>query len=253
MNRIQPSTNQRPTADASTAAVIDSAVYSSTRGACCHSLFAPLHYEAGYAYPLLVWLHGPRDDENQLRRIMPEVSMRNYVAVAPRGTLAAHSDDCEADGDSCGYDWVQSEDHILLAQQRIFDGIDHARERYRIHPERIFLAGFDCGGTMAFRVAMAHPRYFAGILSLGGPFPTGMAPLRHLNAARRLPVLMAGGRFGERYGDRRVAADLRLLHSAGMSVTLRLYPCGDELSPQILADVDRWIMQQVCPNEAQTS
>ena len=23
-----------------------------------HSLFAPLHYEQGYAYPLLVWLHG---------------------------------------------------------------------------------------------------------------------------------------------------------------------------------------------------
>jgi len=38
---------------------------------------------------------------------------------------------------------------------------------------------------------------------------------------------------------------LRLLHSAGMSVTLRVYPGGDELSPQMLADVDRWIIEQI--------
>ena len=36
-----------------------------------HSLFAPLKYEPGYAYPLLVWLHGLHGDERQLLRIMP--------------------------------------------------------------------------------------------------------------------------------------------------------------------------------------
>lgn len=50
-----------------------------------YSLFGPLHYEANYAYPLIVWLHGPGDDEHQLRRIMPAISLRNYVAVARNG------------------------------------------------------------------------------------------------------------------------------------------------------------------------
>ena len=54
-----------------------------------HALFAPLHYESNYAYPLIVWLHGANDDERQLKRIMPFVSLRNYVAVSPRGTVAA--------------------------------------------------------------------------------------------------------------------------------------------------------------------
>ncbi len=27
----------------------------------CHCIFTPLHYERNYAYPLIVWLHGPDD------------------------------------------------------------------------------------------------------------------------------------------------------------------------------------------------
>ena len=53
------------------------------------ALFAPMHYESNYAYPLIVWLHGANDDERQLKRIMPFVSLRNYVAVSPRGTVTA--------------------------------------------------------------------------------------------------------------------------------------------------------------------
>jgi len=38
---------------------------------------------------------------------------------------------------------------------------------------------------------------------------------------------------------------LRLLHTAGISVTLRQYPCEHQLSEQMLRDVDRWIMEQI--------
>ena len=53
-----------------------------------YTLFAPLHYEPNYAYPLVIWLHGPGDDERQLLRVMPLVSMRNYVSVGPRAPHA---------------------------------------------------------------------------------------------------------------------------------------------------------------------
>ena len=48
-----------------------------------HSFFVPLHYEPNYAYPLLVWLHGPGESHSALKQVMPHVSMRNYVGVAP--------------------------------------------------------------------------------------------------------------------------------------------------------------------------
>ncbi len=204
------------------------------------TLFAPVHYERNYAYPLVVWLHGPGDDENQLKRIMPVISLRNYVGVSVRGT-----NPCKSASGKPGFAWAQSPPHTALAEQRVVDAVQAAQGRYNIAPRRVFLAGFDCGGTMALRLAFSHPARFAGVLSLGGEFPVGGAPLSCLTAARRVPVFLACGRESQRYPSTVVCDNLKLLHSAGMDLTLREYPGGHEISPQMLADMDRWIMDLV--------
>jgi hypothetical protein len=43
------------------------------------------------------------------------------------------------------------------------------------------------------------------------------------------------------------------LHAAGMLVTLRQYPCGHELAPQMLVDVDRWIIEQINSPDSEPS
>jgi len=206
-----------------------------------HSFFAPLHYEPGYAYPLIVWLHGCGGDERQLQRIMPSVSMRNYVAVAPQGIPLPEAGRNRRER----YDWLQNEDHILHAEQRVFECVDLAAGKYNISPDRVFLAGFDRGGTMAMRIAMAHARRFAGVISLCGAFPSGPKLFGNLADARRLGILLAAGRDSDRYPAARVCDDLRLIHTSGLSVTLRQYPCGHELSPRMLADLDRWIIEMI--------
>ena len=230
---------------------IESGLFSTTQHDTIHTLFSPLHYEPGYSYPLLVWLHGSGCDERQLLRIMPLVSMRNYVAVAPRGVAVASR---QAAGpllvENAAYGWTPDEHDLQEAEQRVFDSIEIAFRRYNVDPRRVFLAGFDTGGTMAFRVAMNHPYKFAGVLSLGGGLPTGGAPLSRLPEARQLAVFLASGRRSTVYGEKQVCDDLRLLHTAGMSITLRLYPCGHELSPQMLSDIDRWIMEQISASKA---
>jgi phospholipase/carboxylesterase len=220
---------------------VDSASFSTQAIDFPHVLFAPLHYEAGYAYPLIVWLHGCGDDERQLRRVMPLVSMRNYAAVAPRGIRLPD----QGGGSREHYGWMQTEDHILRAEQRVFDGIELASRQYNIHPQRVFLTGFDHGGTMAMRIAMSHPSRFAGVISLCGAFPTGRTPFGNLVTARRLGVFLASGRHSREYPAASVCEDLRLMHTAGLSITLRQYPCGQELTPQMLADMDRWIIEQI--------
>src|SRR4051794_33094544 len=149
MNRIQPrspatkfSPNESKLSDLAEATLSRSSSYQSP-----HTLFAPLHYERNYAYPLIVWMHGPDDNENQLKRIMPLVSLRNYVAIAPRGTAGS-------DTSPTAFHWQQTDEHIHLAEQRVWDCLAAARERFNIAPGRIFLAGYDCGGTMAYRIAM---------------------------------------------------------------------------------------------------
>jgi phospholipase/carboxylesterase len=214
------------------------ATVSVARGEAFYSLFAPLHYEPNYGYPLLVWLHGPDDDESQLKRIMPLVSMRNFVGVAPRGTTARR------DTHRQQYAWRDAPADIAVAEQRVFESIAAAQRKFNIRPQRIFLGGFDCGGTMAFRLAMLHPDRFRGVMSLGGPFPTGSC-LRRLHEARNMNVFICGGATSERYPASRVCDDLRLLHCAGMHITLRHYPCGHVITPDMLADMNRWMMELV--------
>jgi phospholipase/carboxylesterase len=237
MNRIEPSTQSpKHATPASSSFDISSASFSRTSSDAPHAIFAPLHYESNYAYPLIVWLHGQGDDERQLLRVMPMVSMRNYLAVAPRGLVSGNESDCP---------WPQSAEQIQQAEQRVFDSVDAVGGKFHFSSQRVFLAGFDTGGTMAFRVAMNPPDRFAGVLSLGGAFPTGRTPFGRLPEARKLPVFLAVGRDSTHYPPEDVCANLRLLHTAGLSITLRQYPCRHELLPQMLRDVDRWIIEQV--------
>jgi phospholipase/carboxylesterase len=43
---------------------------------------------------------------------------------------------------------------------------------------------------------------------------------------------------------------LRLLHVAGCTVALRQYPGGDNLTSNMLSDLDRWVMELVCSGNA---
>lgn len=202
--------------------------------------FTPQHYEPGYAYPLVVWLHGPGDNERQLRRVMPLTSTRNYVAAAPRAP--------RHDGSTAGmtFRWDQKQRDIDVAAARVLQTVRVAQKRYNIHPQRIFLAGYLGGGAMAIRLALRNPELFAGAASIGGGFPQGCSPLARLSEARSLPMLMIHLQKSNRYPESQLCEDLRLLHTAGMKIDLHQYLCGDELSTDMFEDLNRWLMQKVC-------
>jgi phospholipase/carboxylesterase len=198
-------------------------------------LLAPQHYERNYAYPLVVWLHDCGGDERELKRVMPLVSLRNYVSLAVRGTSQ----------DSGGYGWSESADAILAAESRIAEAIAQAKQRFNVHPERVFLVGHGVGGTMALRLALRAPDRYSIAASIGGSFPEGQAPLSRLSAIRDSRLLIMHCRDSLAYPVERVCQELRLFHAAGMAVTLRQYPCADELTTQMLRDLDVWLMEQV--------
>ena len=155
----------------------------------CRSLQAPLHYEAGYAYPLLIWLHGDGGDERQLQFVMKHISLRNYVSAAPRGPASAadvFDDDEYGQG---GYVWRQEDDHIFLAQERIWDCVVEAKKQFNVHPDRVFLAGYQSGGTMAVR-----RRRF--------PSPSG-SPAQSRCADRSRPAARRWGGLSTRSGQSR--------------------------------------------------
>lgn len=206
-----------------------------------HCLFSPIHYEPNYAYPLLVWLHGPDSSELELRQMMPLVSVRNYVGVAPRGTRRTSKT-------RRLYSWRQTPGEVADACQRVRDSIEIARESFNIHEKRVFVAGCGEGGSMALRVGMEHPELFAGAISLGGRVPRGGNAFHRINAARKLPLMLSASTDKDSYTNEQMMADVRLLHSGGFSLNVVLYPEGDGLTDIMFSDIDVWLMERACPS-----
>jgi phospholipase/carboxylesterase len=205
-----------------------------------HSLFSPIHYEAGYQYPLVVWLHGPESSELELQQVMPFVSVRNYVGVSPRGTKRTSRE-------FRLFSWESSPDGVAEATERVLDCVQIASRRFNIHRDRIFLAGYGEGGTMALRIGLDNPGLFAGVCSLAGPVPRGGHAFRNLRAARKLPLMVSVSPVEGEYGEAQVLEDIRLLHCGGFKLSLQLYPGGDSLTHKMLTDLDGWLMSQFCP------
>ncbi|HMO14206.1 MAG TPA: hypothetical protein PKD64_10645 [Pirellulaceae bacterium] len=199
-----------------------------------YTLFIPQHYEAKYAYPLLVWLHADGQDHRQVLKMMPHLSHRNYTAVSISSPF----------GDGCT-SWLQDPVCIERTAERIEVAINHAKLRLNVDPERVFIVGCGSGGTMAMRVAFAFPNWFAGVISLNGEVPQDGQPLGSWTRCRNLPIFWAHARRSNRFGECTLCQNLKLLHVAGFSLVLKQYPCGDSLDSQVFHDMNTWIMETI--------
>src|SRR5260221_2420099 len=63
--------------------------------------FLPTGYEPHYAYPLVVFFHGHGGNEEQILRLAPRLSRRNYICIGLRGQQLLGQ---RSDG-SMGYTW----------------------------------------------------------------------------------------------------------------------------------------------------
>ena len=207
--------------------------------------FTPVHYEPAYAYPLIVWLHGPDSREEEVHQAMEHISVRNHVAISVRGNeFSPNSKDV--------FRWKNGSAGTSNAAQRVQKAIDHAKENFNIHADRIFVAGSLDSGTLALRLAMENPELCNGAISLGGRLPKGSRPLKRINEVRKQPLMLVVSP-NEQYQLEEVMSDVRLLHSAGLSLELRLHPEGDELTDRMLSDANAWILRQFCPAEVSSA
>ena len=158
---------------------------------------------------------------------MKRLSLRNYLAVIP--AFASHTGD-----------------------EPLWEAIDRMRDRASVHPRRVYLVGQGAGGSDAFRIACRHPDAFAGVVSLGGPFPLAEGLFARLADVRRLPMLWCCHRTADPEVARHTDRTLRVFHAAGAMLSMRIYPGSNDRSPAILADVNRWLMDEICGTSALT-
>jgi phospholipase/carboxylesterase len=203
--------------------------------------FLPYGYEPNYPYPLLVFLHGNGGSEEQVLRLAPQLSRRNYICIALRGPApAAHPDGRAA------YSWGSDGRPNAVVEEYVFRAVEETRRHFHVHSERIYLAGFREGAALAYSLGLMYPDRFAGIISLNGCMPRCGGPLLRLPDIRKLKVLIGHGVANAVVPQRLARDDHRLLYTAGLSVKMHSYASNHRIHPDMLRDVDRWIMRQIC-------
>lgn len=201
------------------------------------TVYLPEHYEAGYAYPLIVWFHGDGASENELHRVMPMISERNYIGVALRGDVAS------ANGWSWSADAADSPE--LLNDVRLI--ATALRRQYHIHSERIYLAGFGSGATTAMKLMLNKPEWFGGVISFSGEMPSTDAPMARADELKDKRVLLATNLSTSKTGVGDVVAAGRMLYSVGMKVGTRVYQDSATVpTVKMLRDLDSWLMDDIC-------
>ena len=195
--------------------------------------FIPENYEPKYAYPLIVWLSQPGQPNQESLELMPRISTRNYFALSLSGLP---TNPAQSDG-------TLQDEQLVWIEQELFDKVCLLRRTFHVHSERIYLAGIDEQATQAIQLVLNRPEWFNGALLLGARFPNTRNPLARFRDLSGKRILIGAGLRDSRIAIADVVKTGRLLHAAGLEVSTRIYDAGPEITPNMLTDIDHWLMQ----------
>jgi phospholipase/carboxylesterase len=198
--------------------------------------FLPTGYEPRYPYPLLVFFHGHGGNEEQILRLAPRLSRRNFIAIGLRGPVGLGE---AKHGPAFG--WGDGR-HASLVEDYLLRAVEQTRRKYHVHSERVYLAGIADGAGMAYRLGMTFADRLAGVVSLNGAMPRVNRPLLDLPRARDLGVFIAHGIANSHIAWALARRDYRVFCAAGMPVTMLSYATTHKLHPHMLRDLNRWII-----------
>jgi len=186
-----------------------------------HRLFVPEHYESGYAYPLLVWLHSDHSSEYEVDHVMQSLSLRNYVAVGLRGNRSSNRS-------SQVFRWGCSVTDYALNEECIFHAIEEIAGSMSIDTSKVFLGGFGKGAMLAQWVGLRNPEQVAGVIACNGPFPSNKRALALWKQARGLPVLAMQSSDSKRFGVDQMISMMKTAHRAGLNYRLMRFESRSE-------------------------
>src|SRR5579862_9247437 len=175
--------------------------------------FLPAGYEPRYPYPLLVFFHGQGGNEEQILRLAPRLSRRNYISIGLRGPVSLGQ---RSNGQK-SFSWGDGAT-VSLVEDYLIRAVEQTRLNYHVHSERIYLAGFAEGATMAYRLGLTFPEKLGGVISLNGAMPRQDRPLLRLPEVRSLRVFIGHGIANSIVPLSMAREDSRLLYSAGLNV-----------------------------------
>ncbi len=201
--------------------------------------FLPERYEHGYAYPLIVLFHGRGGSEEQVLKIAPKVSRQNFVYLSLRGPQRLG----KRKNGKAAYGWDHTDPAGMFGEY-VRLSVQLARSTYHIHSERIFLCGVREGATAAFHAAFALGDKVAGVVALNGLMPRAEnnKPVFRMDEVRHMKCFLAQGEFNAKISRQDADNDYRALYGAGADVEYRRYAGDKQLHPNMMSDVNQWLI-----------
>ena len=205
--------------------------------------FLPTGYEANYAYPLIVLFHPHGGSDEQVLRLAPRISRRNCLYLSLQGPVALNSRD---DDGLPAYGWGDGTEHDARTEEYLLKAVEQTRREFHVHSERVYLAGVAEGASVAYRMALRLPQKFAGVIAINGTLPRpAEGPLFRDDEVKDLRVLIAHGAANEVVPLELARRDFLALYGAGADVLLSTYPCTHTVHPNMLRDINRWVIRNV--------
>jgi poly(hydroxyalkanoate) depolymerase family esterase len=154
-------------------------------------LYLPRGFDALRKPPLVVWIHGCRQDPEAFAgatRIRAAADRRGFVVLLPRQSRLANAERC--------WNWFDRRtaagngEAAIVASQ-----VAEVMGKLALDPRRVYLAGLSSGASLAATLALRRPGLFAAV-ALHSGVPCGSATDAH-DAAR----VMAHGPLDGRTDD----------------------------------------------------
>jgi phospholipase/carboxylesterase len=221
----------------------------SPRAAPAESMLAvvrlPARYDPARSYPLLVALHGNGGTAAPLAARLAAFASDSLIVAAPQGQFPRGP----------GFSWFYiTADRTLW---EVFDRgsvasltayLDTLRARYRVG--RTYLLGFSQGVSMAYMVALLHPERVQGLVAIGGMMPEvdkegSLVHEADLANARGLRLFVAHGTSDRAVAHREFEIQRDGFGARGYAVTTLEYAGGHELTDELLAQVRRWLREEI--------
>ena len=98
---------------------------------------------------------------------------------------------------------------------------------------------------MAYRLGLTFPEKLAGVISLNGCMPRQRGRCSACPKFAALRVFIGHGIANAVVPLALARDDSRLLYTAGLDVEMNTYPTTHSLHPDMLRDINRWVIERL--------
>jgi phospholipase/carboxylesterase len=206
----------------------------------------------------VIWLHGLGADGHDFEPIVPELRL---PASPPVRFLFPHAPERPVTINAgmvmrAWYDILELGDPTAVNMEDLLESADQLRGlieneiKRGIQPDRIVLAGFSQGGTIALHTGLRYPRKLAGLMGLSTYLPDLDAlPHERSEANLQIPVMMAHGSLDPMIPIAKSLRTKQDLTRLGYSVEWHQYPMMHQVCPEEINDIRAWLLKVLSATE----